>query len=144
MIQCLSLGFLSLSCYFFLKRLKCLKLFIFLCLYQHIMPFFFGHCLSIRWLELEKSDFVLAQNTSIRRQAINLHMCLCFSLLRLPQHSDGKESACNGGDLGSIPAEEDPLEKGMSSHSHILAWQIPWTEESGGLQFMGSQRVGHN
>ena len=38
---------------------------------------------------------------------------------------------------------EDPLEKGMAPHSSILAWRIPWTEESGGLQSMGSQRVGH-
>ena len=39
---------------------------------------------------------------------------------------------------------EDPLEKGMSTHSNILAWRIPWTEEPGGLQSMGSQRVRHN
>ena len=39
---------------------------------------------------------------------------------------------------------EDPLEKEMATHSSILAWRIPWTEEPGGLQFMGSQRVGHN
>ena len=39
---------------------------------------------------------------------------------------------------------EDPLEKGMATHSSILAWEIPWTEEPGGLQFMGSQRVGHD
>ena len=39
---------------------------------------------------------------------------------------------------------KDPLEKGMATHSSILAWRIPWTEESGGLQFMGSQRVGHD
>ena len=38
---------------------------------------------------------------------------------------------------------EDPLEKGMATHSSILAWRIPWTEELGGLQSMGSQRVGH-
>ena len=38
---------------------------------------------------------------------------------------------------------EDPLEKGMVIHFIILAWRIPWTEESGGLQSMGSQRVGH-
>ena len=37
---------------------------------------------------------------------------------------------------------EDPLEKGMATHSSILAWRIPWTEEPGGLQSMGSQRVG--
>ena len=39
---------------------------------------------------------------------------------------------------------EDPLEKEMATHSSILAWEIPRTEESGGLQSMGSQRAGHN
>ena len=39
---------------------------------------------------------------------------------------------------------EDPPEKGMATHSSILAWSIPWTEEPGSLQSMGSQRVGHN
>ena len=40
--------------------------------------------------------------------------------------------------------QEDHLEKGMATHSSILAWRIPWTEEPGGLWSMGSQRVGHN
>ena len=40
--------------------------------------------------------------------------------------------------------QEDPLEEGMATHSSILAWRIPWTEESGVLQSMGSQRVGHD
>ena len=40
--------------------------------------------------------------------------------------------------------QKDPLEKGMATHSSILAWRIPWTEEPGGLQSMGSQRVGHD
>ena len=39
---------------------------------------------------------------------------------------------------------EDPLEKGMATHSSILAWRIPWTEEPGKLWSMGSQRVRHN
>ena len=39
---------------------------------------------------------------------------------------------------------EDPLEKGMAIHSSILAWRIPWTEEAGGLQSMGSYKVGHD
>ena len=39
---------------------------------------------------------------------------------------------------------EDPLEKEMATHSSTLAWKIPWTEEPGRLQSMGSQRVGHN
>ena len=39
---------------------------------------------------------------------------------------------------------DDPLEKEMATHSSILAWEIPWTEEPGGLQSLASQRVGHN
>ena len=39
---------------------------------------------------------------------------------------------------------EDPLEKGMATHSSILSWRIPWTQEPGGLQSMGSKTVGHN
>jgi len=39
---------------------------------------------------------------------------------------------------------EDPLEKGMATQSNILAWRIPWTEEPGRLQSMGSQKVGHD
>ena len=40
--------------------------------------------------------------------------------------------------------QEDAIEKGMATHSSILAWRIPWTEEPGELQSMGSQRVGHD
>ena len=40
--------------------------------------------------------------------------------------------------------QEDPLEEEMATHSSIIAWEIPWAEESGGLQSMGSQRVGHD
>ena len=58
--------------------------------------------------------------------------------------SDGKESAFNVGDLGSIPGSGISLEKGMATHSSILAWRIPWTEEPGGLNSMGLQRVGHD
>ena len=39
---------------------------------------------------------------------------------------------------------EDPLKKGIETHSSILAWRIPWTEETGRLQSIGSQRVGHD
>ena len=40
--------------------------------------------------------------------------------------------------------QEDPLEKGLLTHSNILAWEIPWTEEPDGLQSMGSERVRHD
>ena len=104
--------------------------------------------------------------------------------LGFPGSSAGKESACNAGDLGSIPGsgrstgegigyllqyswaslvaqlvknlpamqetlvrslgQEDPLEMEMATHSSILAWRIPWTEEPGGLQPRGLQRVRHD
>ena len=51
-----------------------------------------------------------------------------------PGGSDGKESACSAGDL----------KKEMATHSSIFAWKIPWMEEPGKLQSMGSQRVGHD
>ena len=55
-----------------------------------------------------------------------------------------KNPPANAGDAGSILGSEDPLEEGTASHSSILAWRIPWTEEPGGLQMMRSQRVGHH
>ena len=67
-------------------------------------------------------------------------------MLLFPGGSNGNQSACNAGDSGSIPAlGRFPGEgNGMTSHSSILAWRIPWTEEPGGLQSMGSLRVGHD
>ena len=50
----------------------------------------------------------------------------------------------NAGDKGSNPGQEDPLEWEMATHSSILAWESPWTEEPGRLQCMSSQRVGHD
>ena len=72
-------------------------------------------------------------------------MIICLLICQgLPGGSDGEESACNAGALGRSLGWEDPLEEGMTTHSIILAWRIPWTEESGWLQSMGSQRVGHD
>ena len=61
-----------------------------------------------------------------------------------PGGSDSDESACNEGDLGLIPGWEYTLEKGMATLSRVLARRIPWTEEPGGLQSMGSERVRHD
>ena len=66
----------------------------------------------------------------------------------------GREGGFPGGSVvKNLPAKQemwvqplgwkDPLEEEMTTHSSILAWKIPWTEEPGGLQSMGSQRVGH-
>ena len=61
-----------------------------------------------------------------------------------PGSSVGKKSTCSAGDPSLIPGWEDPLEEEMATHSSILAWKIPWTEEPRGLQPMGSKRVRHN
>ena len=58
--------------------------------------------------------------------------------------SEGKASACNAGDLGSIPGSGRPVEKEIATHSSTLAWRIPWMEEPGKLESMGSQRVRHD
>ena len=72
-------------------------------------------------------------------------LTLCFWLvswqLGFPTGLESKESGCNAGDRVQSLGREDPLEKGMATHSCILAWRIPWSEEPGGLQAMGSQRV---
>ena len=56
----------------------------------------------------------------------------------LPWWFSGKEPPCNAGDWVLSLGQEDPLEKEMAIYSSILAWEIPWTEEPGRLQFMGS------
>ena len=58
--------------------------------------------------------------------------------------SDGKNPPAMQETLIPFLGWENPLEEGMATHSSILAWRIPWTEEPGGLQSMGSQRVGHD
>ena len=82
-----------------------------------------------------------------------------FNNYHIPGGSVGKESTCNAGEPGLILGRihlqyrwprvqslggEDPLEKEITSHTSNLAWEIPWTEEPGGLQSMGSQRFRHD
>ena len=65
--------------------------------------------------------------------------------MAFPRGSDRKESTCNaGGSQVRSQGQEDPLEGGMATHSSILAWRIPWTEEPDRLQSMESQRVGYD
>ena len=61
-----------------------------------------------------------------------------------PSGSDSKESASNAGDLGLIPGLGRSPGGEDGNYSSILAWRIPWAEEPGRLQSMGSQRVGHD
>ena len=66
------------------------------------------------------------------------------AVMGFPGGSNSKESACNVETWVQSLGWEDPLEEEMAIHSSILAWRIPWTEEPGGLQTRGSQRVGPN
>ena len=59
--------------------------------------------------------------------------------LGLPRWLSGKEFTYQAGDAGLILGQEGPLEKERATHSSILAWEIPWTEEPGGLQSRGLQ-----
>ena len=59
--------------------------------------------------------------------------------MRLPRWCSDKNLPASAGDMGSIPRWEDPLEYQMATHSSILVWKIPWAEEPGEVQSMGSQ-----
>ena len=61
-----------------------------------------------------------------------------------PGGTNGKEFPCTVGDLGSIPGLGRSPGEGNGNYSSILAWRIPWTREPGGLQSMGSEKVGHD
>ena len=74
----------------------------------------------------------------------NCNSAFPFASVPYPGASDGEESAYSAGDACSIPESGRYPREENSYLSSILAWGIPWTEESGRLQFMGSLRVGHN
>ena len=84
------------------------------------------------------------QNSEARCKLKAAIGCTQLACMGFPGGSEGEESVCNVGNPGSILSQEDPLEKGIATHSCILAWKIPWTEEPGGPQPMGLQRVGHD
>ena len=75
---------------------------------------------------------------------ISIYALQTFDRMCFPGGSVGKESTCNVGDGVQFLGQEDPLEKEMAPHSSTLAWRVPWTEEPGGLQSMGLQRVRHD
>ena len=87
------------------------------------------------------SYFIYVLHVYIIYYIIYIHICM---YMHFPGGSDGKASACNGGNLGQSLCWEDPLEKGMAIHSSILPWRILWTEEAGRLKSIGSQRVVYN
>ena len=73
----------------------------------------------------------------------SLDLGTCNKWASLVPHMVRNLPAMQETQVGSL-GQKDPLEKEMETHSSVLAWKIPWTEESGGLQSMWSQRVGHD
>ena len=82
------------------------------------------------------------ENKQTNKQTKTSQMALGQRLF--PGGSHGQESACSVGDQVQSLGQEDPLERGMATHSSILARRTPWTEEPGGLQAMGSSRGGQD
>ena len=97
-----------------------------------------ARCWAIK-LHILSAILILTYKTLLPTVLLLLHNCIGF-----PGDSDSKESAHNAGDLGSIPWLGRSPGEGNGTHSSTLAWRIPWMEERGGLQSMGSQRVGHD
>ena len=75
-----------------------------------------------------------------------MYICTYIHIYGLPRGLSGKETTCQSRQKTQVQSlgREDPLEKEMATRSSILAWKIPWTEEPGGLQAMGSHGVGHD
>ena len=89
----------------------------------------------------ERKQIKITHNSANRRKLFSNVFGMCVGF---PGGSNSEESACSTGnteDEDSIPGLERSPEEGMATHSSILAWRIPWTEEPSRLQSMGSQRV---
>ena len=106
------------------------------CLAPRAHTLIWRHCSLLRGLSTGTSPVSCDQHYYL----IN---CTIFGV-GVPGGSDGKESACSVGDAGSILGSRRSPGGGHGSPLQYLAWRIPWTEEPGGLQSVGSQRVGHN
>ena len=88
------------------------------------------------------SLWLYQQHPEPRKETASLIMSIMT--LGLPRWLSDKESTCQGRKPQLPLGQEDHLEKEMATHSSILGWEIPWTEEPGGLQSMGLQRVRHD
>ena len=112
----------------------------------NICPFSFGFFTQHNIFKVHSHcSIYLNKSSALEKKIGNYDWCQTLtSVWGFPGGSYGKESACDVQDLGSIPGLLNSPGGGHDTHSSVLAWRIPWTEESGGLQSMGSQTVGHD
>ena len=103
---------------------------------------------GIKWNEIafqkqgQCTIWVFSQENS--QQCVILILILISQVKGFPGGSTGKESACNAGDPGSIPSQEDPLEKGMATHSSILVGKFHGQRNLAGYSLWGRKRVRHH
>ena len=98
--------------------------------------------LSLAWWDPKKRILPCHVRLLIYRNCKIINWCFCKPLN--PGGSEGKASACNAGDLGSITGLGRSPQEGEGNPLQCSSWRIPWTEEPGGLQSMGLLRVGHD
>ena len=104
------------------------------------------------WINSEEESNMVSGKNCLRQMVKDLQKAIMFNFLfncllcceTISGGLDSKEAAYSAEEQVSISGLGRSLEKGMATHSSILAWKIPWTEEPGRVQSMGSQRVGHN
>ena len=93
-------------------------------------------------MELKFSKCMIVREASKNTDEVCIFISMHYRSKGFPGGSVGKESPAMWGTWVQSLGWDDPLEKGMATHSSVLAWQIPWTEEPGGPQSTGSHRVG--
>ena len=110
---------------------------------------YFIRSINSVYMSAPTSQFLPSSPSPLVSIGCSLCLCLYFCFVNkisrgFPGGLDSKESACNGETWVQSLGWKDPLEKGTATHSSILAWRIPWTEESGRLQSMELQTVRHD
>ena len=107
-------------------------------IHQQIKQVWCSKLSACKLMPLNKCSPEKKTRNSLRSRAIRLKCWASQVAQWLPANAEEAKVA------GLIPGAGRPLEEGTATHSSILAWRIPWTEEPGGLQSRGSQRVGHD
>ena len=112
---------------------------------QSSQAFFPGYIELLKVLHKVRFGIVLWHKRCSWARYISLNnLAIIYLCSELSQRLSGKESVCHAGNTGSSPGSGRSPGEGNDNLSSILAWNIPGTEEPGGLQSMGSQRVGHD
>ena len=99
----------------------------------------YNYYLHLKETDVQKRELTSPSRASMAKPGLEPEMCYLENGALYLTYIVGKASACNAGETWvQLLSQEVPLEQEMATHSSILAWRIPWTEEPGRIQFMGS------